>query len=275
MKNSYCTLPRRGRAEVIVSVLLALGINMALLVPGARSNQSFSPPVNSPFTLVENDFASPLFSSARDIRILNGAAKQIARFAGYEDFYTRLQFDSSVSVVNVTRFCGDLLSILEIDFAVRGSGQQNEACIYISERLWDFAFNRKSDIVGTAVQLHQTVYRVAGVTRSFSGLLAATDVWIPINSRSALASENSMRILGSLRAGANWKRAQSELTALFKFCSGDIASVAEGGARLLPVNQRIPFQQEIASIAMVNDREPMHGPALVHQAAAFPFKRGS
>ena len=274
MKNSICSLPIRGRTEVVLSLFLAAAIISALLLPGAGSNLNSSPALAPTFTLVEEDLASPFFSSATEIDTLNGAARQIARFAGYDDFFTRFEWEESVSVVNVTRFCGDLLSILQIDLAVRETDHNNEPFIYISERLWNFAFARRLDILGRTVKVYQTSYRIAGVTRSYSGLLEQTDVWMPINSRSQMATVTSMRILGCLRAGADWKTAQEKLTALSGLSFEKLA-VFTGGARLLPVNHRIHFEQEIVSLATLRQADHWQGPGLVHQTAALPFRRGS
>jgi hypothetical protein len=274
MKSPYCSLSRRGRAEVLLSLLLSIGIVVALLLPSGSNQESPSAPA-SIFTLVESDYASPLFSSASGIRTLNAAAKEIAQFAGYDDFHTRVELNGSMSVVNVTRFCGDLLSILNIGFALRDTQHKNAACIYISEALWNFVFNRKLDIIGTPIRLHQTVYRIAGVTRSFTGLLAGTEIWIPINSRSQLGGINSMRILGSLVAGADWKIAQRQLTNVFKFSLTDPTYVADSGARLLPVNRSITFQQQIPSIVTTIGRAEMQKRITDHQPAALPLSRGS
>ncbi|MGZ8940911.1 MAG: hypothetical protein ACXW32_17030, partial [Limisphaerales bacterium] len=188
MKSSYLSLPRRGRVEVVLSLILSVGIVAAALFPTPEQVRRFAGTKQSIFALVERDYISPLFSSAIAIRALNGAAKQFASFAGYDDFRTRLEVNSAISLVSVTRFSGDLLDILKVDFALRDHRYKDEPCVYLSEALWTTGFARRADIVGTMIKVHDTNYRIAGVTRAFNGLLATTEIWMPISSRGQLGA---------------------------------------------------------------------------------------
>src|SRR5688500_14719924 len=193
MRRKYCLLPKRQRAEAILSVLLVIAIVAVILLPTARKAESDRPA--RVFMLVENDFISPLFSSAMSIRKLNGLAKQVAQFAGYDDLRVRTELRGTDPLVNVTRYSGDLLAVLNVGFLLR-TNYGGDAFVYINETFWDRAFARSSNVLNMTIKLHDAVYRIAGVTREARGLLAGTEVWMPIRSRSAFGGLNSMRIVG-------------------------------------------------------------------------------
>ncbi|MGZ8939047.1 MAG: ABC transporter permease, partial [Limisphaerales bacterium] len=200
------------------------------------------------FALVERDYISPLFSSAIAIRALNGAAKQFASFAGYDDFRTRLEVNSAISLVSVTRFSGDLFDILNVDFALRDHRYKDEPCVYLSEALWTTGFARRADIVGAMIKVHDTNYRIAGVTRAFNGLLATTEIWMPISSRGQLGAMNSMKIVGALREDSTWKISQRQLKNLLKIYLADSPYTAPQRAVLLPLTPSITVGESAAAI---------------------------
>ena len=219
---------------------------------------------SSLFTLVESDFTNPIFSSASDIRALNYAASQVAHFAGYDHYSSRLDHEGSASVVRVTRFSGDLLSILKVNFTFRQAGANNQPRIFISEGFWEKAFARRENIIGTQLKLNQTTYRIAGVTRPFNGLLDSTDIWLPVASRSALGRISSMKIIGALLDGKSWKTAEKQI--------GQFYNGTED-ARVIPIEIRITFREAspgVFAAARLNTR-----PESYYQPAALPSRRGS
>jgi len=244
-----------------------------LLLPTARRSQRENPPTM--FMLVENDYISPLVSSAAAIRKLNGLAKEVARFAGYDDLQVRSQFQGMDSIVKVTRFSGDLLAMLDVGFLFR-SNYNGEAIVYISERFWNTAFARSSNVLNMTIKLHERIYQIAGVTRDVEGLLHGTEVWMPIRSRSTFGELNSMRIVGSLCRDCDWKSAQAELSEVFDRFMTDQVYIEAKGAKMLPITNAIEFVAEgsmtvAASIAA-------HGDAQLstdYQPAALPSRRGS
>src|SRR5688572_2879954 len=231
MRRKYRLLPKRQRAEAILSVLLVIAIVSVLLVPAVRKVETDRPA--RIFMLVENDFVSPLFSSAVSIRKLNGLAKQVAQFAGYDDLRVRTKLRGTDAFVNVTRFSGNLLAMLNIGFLLR-TNNAGEAIVYINEALWDRAFGRSSNVLNMTIKLHETVYRIAGVTQDARGLLAGTEVWMPIRSRSAFGGLNSMRIVGTLCRDCDWKVAQAELSQVFERFMTEQVYTATKGAKMLP-----------------------------------------
>jgi hypothetical protein len=257
---------------VILSTLLVVAIAAVLLLPTGRKTRGQESPTI--FALVESDYISPLISSAVAIRRLNGLTKQVAQFAGYDQVCARAELQGTVSLVSVTRFSGDLLTMFNVGFLTR-SNYSNEAFVYISERLWDTAFSRSSNVLNMTIRLHETAYRIAGVTRDFHGLLEGTEIWMPIRSRSALGGLNSMRIVGTLRRGCDWKAAQAELSKLFKRSMAEQVYAEGKGVKMLPVINAIVFEEGMVTVAKSEERKSDVQFAADYQPAALPSRRGS
>ena len=151
MRRNYRLLPKRQRAEAILSVLLAVAIVAVALFP--TSPKAAGAKARMMFTLVENDYISPLISSALEIRKLNRLAGELANFAGYDQLWARADLQEKPSIVNVTRFTGDLLAMLNVEFLLR-TNYAGEAIVYINETLWDRAFARSSNVLNMTIKLH-------------------------------------------------------------------------------------------------------------------------
>jgi hypothetical protein len=272
MRRKYRLLPKRQRAEVILSVLLIVAIAVVLVCPTARTAQSDR--AERVFMLVENDFISPLFSSAVAIRKLNGLAKQVAQFAGYDDLRMRTELRGSDAFVNVTRFSGDLLAMLNVGFLLR-TNYAGEAIVYINETLWDRVFARSSNVLNMTIKLHEGIYRIAGVTRDAQGLLAGTEVWMPIRSKSAFGELNSMRIVGALCRDCDWKFAQAQLSEVFERFMTEQVYTETKGAKMLPITNSVHFGESF--IVFATHEKPETGVQLTvdYQPAALPSRRGS
>lgn len=271
------SLPKRGRTEVILSVVFAIGILVATILPAPHHWGASESHEQYLFTLVESDYLNPLFSSPSAIHLLNGAAKQVAQLAGYDEFQNRFDTSEGLSVASITRYTGDLFSILNVSFAVRDNPPLDHPYVYISDTYWARAFARASNIIGTALKIHGTVYTIAGVTASFQGLLAETDIWVPIRSRSALAGMNSMKIIGAVREDHSWDDAERELTAIVAEHFGEDAYIESPGARLLPLVNPIRFSAGMPIVASAK-RKPAsmsQKSTPLYQPSAFPSRRGS
>jgi hypothetical protein len=249
MRREDRSLRKRARPEVILSLLLTVGIVTALLVPSKEQLKAGVAMDRSIFTLVEGDYMSPLLSCATTIHILNSVANDVAQFAGFDDFCARVKVNDAMQLANVTRFSGYLLSILGLEFALRDTTNRSGLPIYISETFWKTNFGARKDILGTEIFMHEMRYRVAGVIRDFKGLLSKTDLWIPVSSRSPLATLNSMKIVGALNDGSDWNAAQEKIADAFDQPTIDQVYAEAKGAKLLPIARGINFAEESAIAA--------------------------
>lgn len=272
MKNGYRSLPKRGRLEFFFSLLLLCGILTALVAP-ERSRALPRNEENALFTLMEADYINPLFTSASGIRILNGATKHVALFAGYDEFSTRVDIDGNAIVANVTRFSGDLLAMLNVAFVSRLRTVFDEPHIFITESFRQKFLADKGNVLGTILRINCSDYRIAGITREGADLFNGTDIWIPVRSRGPLGTMNSMKIMGTLALNNDWRSAEQRIHAALESCGFDQTYSEATRARLLPVAKRIQF--EAASSVVLNGTGEDDKRQGYHQTAAFPLTRGS
>ena len=242
--------------DLMVATLLACGVIAAIIIPSGRRGASGE---GNLFTVMESDSVNPIFSSASAIRVLNGAAKQVARFAGYDEFNARIDMGSGATLARVTRFSGDLFSMLDVQFEARASNHWQEPSIYISEGFWQRVFAGKIEVIGTILEVNQSAYRIAGITRNGAGFLQGTDVWVPVQSRSILGGLNSMRIIAALVDPNRWSSAQQEITAAMKEYLSDQPYFETPGAKFVPVVNRLYFAESPAAIADRNKRDRWAG----------------
>jgi hypothetical protein len=242
MKTAHCGALRGERLAFLLSVTLLFAIAFLLLSPSPRQAHRFGSAQNL-FMLTEGDYLNPLLSSAKAVSVLNCAAQQVGRFAGYDDFSTRVEIRNAAHVAKITRYNGNLLSLLNIRFALIEPSPASAPLIYISESFWNAAFQRSDDILGTPLKLHEITYRIGGVTRDSSGFLGSTDLWIPVSARGPLGSLSSMTILGALHAGTDWRAAQTELVKCFAQFLHDQPYSQTPGAKLLPLEKCIYFRE--------------------------------
>ena len=251
----------RGRRKIAkpIAAILAAAIVTLLALPSPGGPQNFGSTARNVFTLVEGDYLNPLVSSPRSITILNCAADSVAQFAGYDNFSSRVTIDDKARLVNVTRFTGALLSILNIGFQLSAPVADQEPGAFISESFWDEAFDRRADIIGRSFHYYGAVYRIRGVTRDYSGLLAQTDVWLPVSGRGVSGAMTCMRVLGTLHAGADWRSAQNKLIRCFDEFIPDQPFNAVPGAKLVPLETSIYFRDTapVAIATIVKARSPL------------------
>jgi hypothetical protein len=246
MNRAYTSLPQRVRLELLATIFMALGIIGAILLPADRAK--VSRPENL-FTLMESDYANPLLCSASAIRVLNGAVKQVARFAGYDEFSARVDLDNNIKLAKVTRYSGDLFSLIDVQFEYRDASSWNEPHLYISESFWERAFGRSSNILGTMLEVNQSSYRIAGITRTGTSFLHGTDIWLPVRSRSSLGGINSMMVIGSILDPARWSSAQRQIAAAIREYLSDQPFFETTGATFVPVVNRLQFFDASTTVA--------------------------
>lgn len=254
MRTAYTRLLRKTRVEVFLSGFLLIAITALLLLPSPSQVRRFGSTDKSLFTITESDYFSPLLSTAKAITVLNCAAQQVAHFAGYDDFSTRVNISNKIQIATVTRYSGGLFSVLNIQFLQSEPHLNDAPVIYISESFWDRAFARDQNIVGTSLSLHEVTYTIAGITRNSAGLLSSTDIWIPVSGRSLYGSMSCMRIVGALRSGMGWRNAESELAKCFSQYLQDQAWSQSPGARLLPLESGIDFREFVPAVASATAR---------------------
>lgn len=275
MKTACGSLPKRMRWEIVVSLVLIIGIFTALILPSPSRFQQGAGKRDSLFMLMEGNYLSPLYSSAQAIRTLNGAAKQFALFAGYDDFHTRVDFNGNAYITSVTRYTGDLLSVLGLRFESKASAPSRDRFMYISQAFRDKMFGPGQEVIGATLMMNNISYSIAGVTRSFSGLLSNTEVWVPIRSKSLYGEISSMRVIGALQTDSTWRLAQKALNAIFSSDRDDQAFAEATGAKLIPLARGVPFSEESTIVIGSVFSSETRWPARDHQVAAFPRSRGS
>jgi hypothetical protein len=241
-------LPRRGaqRASEICSRRVAR----------ARNCYSPAPPICRAGPAIRERRAelSPLISSAKTVTILNCAAQKVGQFAGYDDFRTRIDISNEPHIANITRYNGNLLSLLGIHFERIEPATATEPSIYISESFWNEAFGRSENILGTLLKLHATNYRVCGVTRGTSALVPQTDIWLPVSGRGACGAMACMRIVGALEPRTDWRTAQRELLSCFEKFLQDQPYNGISGTRMLPMEPGIYFRDYLPMVAASSHR---------------------
>lgn len=242
-------MSRGMRGERFLSVFLCVGIAVALAIPSPQTVRRLSAQQSSLFIVMEGNYLNPLFSSARTVHLLNGAAKQFASFAGYDEFCTRVDLPKNSHIAKITRYGGDLLSLLEIGFALKEDIGRTEEPVYISEDFWESALGRASNVIGSILRVHNSSYRIAGVTKSRVGLLSGTDIWIPVRSRGQFGSMSSMRIVGALKPGNNWRIAQKILSRVFSSAIPDQTFSEVAGATMVPLDTGVRFGDKTPTIA--------------------------
>lgn len=251
MKTVFLHLSKRPQIETFVSVILAIGLCISILIPSPRSRNALAGIDGFLFSVTDDDFfGSPLFSSAKAIRSLNCIAGEWATFAGYNDFHTRLVVSNSIYIANVTRFSGDLISLLNIGFAEKDVGKNIGARVYISEEFWQSAFARDPAVIGTEIVIHDTTYSIAGITKQFRGLLSETDIWMPSGGNKRVEEEYSMRIVGHLNPGADLRVAQKTMNRILNRVAPDLVLEAGQKARLIPIYSGVFFDQQRPKLAL-------------------------
>ncbi|HEX7862517.1 MAG TPA: ABC transporter permease [Verrucomicrobiae bacterium] len=243
---------RKVRLDAMFAALLSAAILVCVFLPAERLARS-SLAMTNLFAIVEADLRNPILTSPAAISMLNGATKGIAQFAGYDAFYTRVDWGDETKVANVTRFCGDLFGMLNVRWLVKGSAVESGPVLYISEAFWMEAFQGDLEILGQELRIHQITYRIAGVLSDATRMLGPTDLWIPMRSRGVLSAMSSMKIVGKLQWGVDLAGAQRLIAKTFRTFLPEQHYVDRPGACLLPMSEAMMFQTDTAALANRTD----------------------
>jgi hypothetical protein len=231
-------LTMKGRNGFLVA-LLFIGL-AAALIPVRRHN-SIDSAASRLFSVVGQDFMSPLITSPRALQTLNTQLASFARFAGYDQLAAVVSAGPAPHLAKVTRFCGGLLSMLEAQYVADGRRAVSGPRVFVSEEYSRRIFGSPAKALGRAMQLGGESYRVGAVVRVSPNALGETDVWVPICSRGPYGSMTALRVLGALAQGQNWSDGEKRIASLM---GGDILrdQVAEPDiARLLPLDRKVVF----------------------------------
>ena len=246
MRRLYNRQPGKARPEMIISFLLVIAIAITAALPAGHPDAERLS-AQALFTIVEGDYTNPVLSSPRTLKVLNLAAQNMAHFAGFDNFATRLEISDTTPIVSITRYTGELFSILNIPLCLQHKGR-NQLPVYISEAFWERAFARRSDIIGTQLTIHRVCYTIAGVTRDYHGLLASTDIWLPMEGTKSLNGISSMRILSALNTGTELSRAQKELSRTFARFLPEQA-YSSSTVKLVPLDIGIELTDSVPMVA--------------------------
>jgi predicted permease len=123
--------------------------------------------------------------------------------------------------------------------------------VVLSSNLWRSSFGRDSSLVGSTVQLIGEPYEVVGIApEGFEDpIVGAVDVWAPYGlGRDTDPENNSLSVIGRLRAGVSLEQAREELSSLSR-------SMRERwpGVRLSAVDA-VPLRDDLVAPA----RGPLH-----------------
>ncbi len=222
--------PRRARVAVAVALLLAVVILPAPR-PAAREKMTFS--------VMSGDYISPLISSPRGIQILNARLRGSACFAGYDQIEAFANVGSGPDLTGVTRYSGDIFSLVAAQFTLRSAPGAMDRPVYISEAYWKRAFSQSPDALGREIQVSNESFQIAGVVRWDPAMFTDTEIWVPLSSRGPYAEMTSLRVLGELRGRASWQSGEKALAALLQSEAVKPYLLEVDAVRFLPLERRM------------------------------------
>jgi hypothetical protein len=172
---------------------------------------------------------------------LNGQLGGYARFAGYDQLLSFVAAGSTTQIANVTRYCGDILSLLRAEFVIDGRHEVTANRLYISEAYWKSRFAKAPNIIGAPVRCNGGDFEIAGVIRVRESFLSETDVWAPVGIRGPYGSMTSLRLIGELLPGQDWRVGEKSLALLMKARPLREQIMDFDTVRLLPIDRRLLF----------------------------------
>lgn len=235
--------PRSASRITVEGLLIALLLAGIICVLALPSNASWRVGVRggSVFQMTEADFLQPKFASARAIQALNRLTGGVATFGGYDEFTSCVRLHDGVSIANITRIAGETLSVLNVPFILRSTEKQSGRSVFISEGFWERAFERDPGALGSTFLLYGLEYRIAGITRETTSLLAKTEIWLPIAARGILGESPCLRVIGLLREDLGWGQAQKQFINSVRAFRMDFLEDLLATPRLIPLDRGIYF----------------------------------
>ena len=223
---------KQARAYAALSCAMLL----AALIP-APHNRAIQGNI---FTVVGSDYVSPLISSPRGIQTLNARLSSFARFVGYDQIHTFVDTGSTRQLASVTRYSGDIFSVLNAEFVLRDKPGTIDHPVYVSEDFWKRVLGGTPDVLGLSFEASGELYQIAGVVRNNGvAMLDDTEVWVPFSSRGAYGESTLLRVFGELCQGADWKNGEKNLGSLIQTQIVKDQIVETGTVHLLPLDRRM------------------------------------
>ena len=224
-----------------------------MLIPARRTGAGSGSPASQLFSVVGGDYISPLITSPRALQTLNVQLGSYAHFAGYDQLKALAIKRSTphfAELVNVTRFCGELLPMLAVQYVLDGRKQVETGRIYLSESYWRRVLGSAPGVVGEAIQLGGESYTVAGVVRASAAFLGETDMWVPICSRGIYGTMTALRVVGALVPGQDWRAGEKEIARLLRAEVVNEQVTELDKVRLLPVERKLVFYPAAAEVKL-------------------------
>jgi hypothetical protein len=215
---------------------LGCALLLAVMIPAPHHRLTEGPV----FTVVGNDYVSPLITSPRGIQTLNARLGSFARFVGYDQISTLVDTGSTRQLATVTRYSGEILSVLNAEFVLRDKPGAIDHALYISEEFWKRVLGGIPDVLGLSLQAGGELYQIAGVVRkSPITMLDDTEVWIPFSSRGPYGEATLLRVFGELCPGVDWKSGEKNLDSLVQSQFVQDQIVETGTVHLLPLDRKM------------------------------------
>ncbi len=223
---------RQARAYAALGCTLLL----AAMIPAPH----YRTVAGSIFTVVASDYVSPLICSPRGVQSLNSRLSSLARFVGYDQIHTFVDTGSTRQLAIVTRYSGDIFSVLNAQFVLRDKPGSLDRPVYVSEAFWKRVLGGTPDVLGLSFEASGELYQIAGVVRSKgTALLEDTEVWIPFSSRGPYGEATLFRVFGELCQGADWKTGEKDLSSLINMEVIKEQMVDPGTVHLLPLDRKM------------------------------------
>jgi hypothetical protein len=222
------------QARAYAALSCALLIAMMIPAPHHRVTEG------NIFVVVGSDYVSPLISSPRGIQALNSRLSSFARFVGYDQINTFVDSGSTRQLASVTRYSGEIFSVLNAEFVLRDKPGAIDRPVYVSEEFWKRVLGGTPDVLGLSFEASGELYQIAGVVRRNSlAMLDDTEVWVPFSSRGPYGESTLFRVFGELCPGADWKSGEKNLGSLIQTQFVKDQIVETGTVHFLPLDRKM------------------------------------
>ena len=187
------TLGRKPAYAAVAILTLAVGIGSNSAIFGLLDAMYFRPiPLRQPEQLVQVRLTSPKSTfgvlSYREYESIRATVPAFADVVAIGRRGVTLRRNGEARLMIVHYVSGNYFNVLGIPLGLgRGlqpfddTSEANTPSVVINHELWQNQLNRRPDVIGSTIQLNETLFTIVGVTTpGFLGLsrLQRTDVWI-------------------------------------------------------------------------------------------------